>query len=327
MNLDYLNILAASIGGLIIAATIYQGKKSQGESARISHSGVTNSEYSLFFTIPVEVLGMAYYAVMALIYTALIIIPSLGQKPLLLFTVTALSLAGFLFSCYLTFIQGFVLHFFCKWCLSSAALATIVFLSVLGSLSLPIVDIMRDYSRVILTVHIIGLALGVGGATITDILFIKFLKDFRISNSESSILNTLSQVIWFALAVLVVSGIGLYLPNAELLNHTPKFLVKVIAVAVIIVNGAMLNLIVAPKLIKISFKKHAHENRGLHFIKRLSYALGAISITSWYTALTLGMIPRTAALDFGSLMVGYAAFIIIAVTASQFFDRHIAGRA
>ena len=61
---------------------------------------------------------------------------------------------------------------------------------------------------------------------VTDVFFMKFLKDYKISESESEILDTLSQVVWFALGLLILTGFALFLPTSwEYLAKT-KFIAK-----------------------------------------------------------------------------------------------------
>src|SRR3989338_1491242 len=104
--------------------------------------------------------------------------------------------------------------------------------------------ILREYRTAILIFHLIAAAIGLGGATITDVFFFRFLKDFKISEMEFGILKVLSQVIWFALALVIITGIGLYLPASERLLVSSKFLVKMVVVAVIVANGVILNLLI-----------------------------------------------------------------------------------
>ena len=171
-----------------------------------------------------------------------------------------------------------------------------------------------------------GVAIGLGGATIAAVLFFKFLKDFRISEWEASILRTLCQVIWVALAVLVLSGIGLYLSEAKELNQLSKFLVKMVIVSVIIVKGTFLNFFIAPKLVKISFdKKYDHRTKGLYHIRKLAFALGAVSLTSWYFAFILGML-RSVPIDFLPLLFIYFNMLSGAVFVSQMLERFFAKR-
>lgn len=172
------------------------------------------------------------------------------------------------------------------------------------------IDIVR-------TVHILGVALGVGAATITDVFFFRFLKDFKISRMESGLMSTLTLVIWFALAILIASGAALYFQDMERLNQSSKFLTKMIIVGVIIINGITLNLFISPRLVKISSDKH---------IRRIAFALGAISITSWYSAFLLGMF-RAVPLNFAALVSIYGTLLLLAVVASQVMERIYAKRA
>ena len=87
---------------------------------------------------------------------------------------------------------------------------------------------LGTYHDALLIAHVAAMALGLGSATITDIFFFKFLKDFRISSWEAGVMRTLSLFIWFALGMLVVTGIGLYLPEADVLRQSPKFLTKLV---------------------------------------------------------------------------------------------------
>lgn len=175
-------------------------------------------------------------------------------------------------------------------------------------------------STVILIAHMIGVALGVGGATVSDVLFFRFLKDLKISHFEARILNTLSRIIWLGLIILIISGIGLYIPNAERLSQSSKFLTKMVVVLVILANGIALNLIVSPKLKKISFeKKHEHVTGELRRLRKIAFALGAISITSWYSALILGSL-RSIPYGFLIVLSAYLLILFSAILVSQFAE-------
>ena len=79
---------------------------------------VIHSDYSRFLGCPVEVLGILYYALVAVSFWA----PS--AYPIL----QILSGAAFGFSLYLVGVQMFVLRQWCTWCLISAALCTGIFI-------------------------------------------------------------------------------------------------------------------------------------------------------------------------------------------------------
>jgi len=274
---------------------------------------------------PVELLGMIYYLTIAIAYGVFLAAPvSMPQS--VVFGIFSLTVIAFLFSLYLTFIQAFSLKQWCTWCLASAGMCTAIFgLAVFASSYSPTV-VLAEYRTGILILHSIAAAIGLGAATITDIFFFKFLKDFKISEPEADILHTLSQVIWFALALIILTGVGLYLPASERLLESSKFLVKMVVVSVIVVNGAVLNLLISPKLVHISFgESHEHQSGELHKLRKLAFALGAISITSWYSAFILGALHRPP-LSFLELLGIYLALITLAVAGSQLVEKKIARR-
>ena len=325
----YIILIFAAFGGFLLAFYIRHKKGSHEKMTCPLNSdcdAVIYSEYSRFFGIPVEILGLLYYGLIMTSYMLFLVAPALAL-PLIEFGILALTTAAFLFTLYLTFIQAFALKQWCAWCLMSAGLCAVIFATALSISEISFIAFLGHYHEFIVIGHFLGVALGLGGATITDIFFFKFLKDFRISEWEVDVMRTLSQVIWFALALLVLTGLGLYLPEAQELNQSAKFLVKMIVVAVIIVNGALLNLLIAPKLVKISFgEKHEHQPGELHHERKIAFALGAISIVSWYSAFILGML-RKLQIEFLSLLLIYLIILSVAIVGSQLMERFFIKRA
>lgn len=322
---SHIIIIFAGFVGFSIANYIHH-KKSVNEvlacPVRADCETVVQSRFAKFFGIPVEILGMIYYGFIALFYGLVALIPEISVTPVNFFIITVTT-AAFLFSVYLTFIQALAIKNWCSWCLVSAALSTIIFITAIFSLPEGLISFLEKTHEVIALIHIMSIAIGVGAATIADIFFFKFLKDLRISQFEADVLKTISEVVWLALGVLVISGLALYLPHSAELLETPKFLVKIIIVAVIIVNGALLNLIVSPKLIHISFgEKHKHEKGELHRLERFALALGAISMISWYSALLLGAISSIA-LSFIQIFGIYMGLLVVGVIVSQIIERRI----
>ncbi len=308
--------------------SLYIHHKKSGREKMVCYIGqdcdaVVHSEYSRFLAIPIEFLGMFYYAAVAVAYFVFLAAPHLATVPVI-FWALALTTAAVLFSFYLTFIQGFVLREWCEWCLTSAFLSAVIFVFAFRGLPVGIFDFLAAVKVPIVLFHGIAAAVGVGAATVTDVLFFKFLKDLRISEEEADIMKSVAQVIWLALGILVVTGFALWLPAAEELNQSSKFLVKMLVVAVIIGNGLLLNLWIAPRLIHISFgQRHAHIPGELRHIRRLAFALGAVSITSWYSAFILGSL-RGISLGFWPLLGIYTAVVGVAVVMSQIADRSLA---
>ena len=86
---------------------------------------VQTSRYAELFGVPVAFYGVAGYALLLGLSVA-------GLQPKLLGArgVTAallvLSTGGFLFSAYLTYLELFVIHAICRWCVASAAVMTVI---------------------------------------------------------------------------------------------------------------------------------------------------------------------------------------------------------
>lgn len=95
---------------------------------------VQASSYARLFGIPVAFYGVAGYV-------TLFGISIVGSQPAMVARawptrlLLVLSGAGFLFTMYLTSLEAFVIHAWCRWCLASAAVITAIFVtSLAGSL-------------------------------------------------------------------------------------------------------------------------------------------------------------------------------------------------
>ncbi len=173
------------------------------------------------------------------------------------------------------------------------------------------------WKPIFLLIHAIGFILGFGGAVIADSLFFKFLKDLRISKLEKQVLGHLSNVVVYGLTILFVSGILLFLTDPQTYLHSSKFLTKMIIVYIIAFNGWLLHRRVSPSLMHIEWHKGTYAKK--RPVRKLAFALGSISMTSWTCALILGYlrsIPFTVAQALGC----YVLIIGCAVAVSQILE-------
>lgn len=321
-------VVVTALGGLSLASYIhYKKKRRQPITCPLDSDcdTVVHSEYAYFLGLPVELLGMFYYGLIAVVYGAFLFAPAVNTS-LVVFLILGASIVAFFFSLYLTFVQAVAIKEWCTWCLISAGLSTLVLLFSLAGLRFGLIALLEEYQEVVKIMHLFGIALGVGGATIANVFFFKFLKDLRISENEADNMRTLSQVIWFALAVLVLSGIGTYLPHFSALNASSNFLVKTAALAVLVAVGAVLNIFIAPRLVRISFgAEHDHEPGELHRARKFAFALGVISLLSWYAVFVLS-VARAELLSTFTLFLLYALTLVIGVIASQLIERSFSRR-
>lgn len=93
-------------------------------------SVVQGSRWAVFLGIPVPAWGVGGYGL--LFGTALAAVqPALADSRRLAALLFGLSAFAFAFSLYLTALEAFVIHAWCRWCLASAAVATAIFLLAL----------------------------------------------------------------------------------------------------------------------------------------------------------------------------------------------------
>jgi uncharacterized membrane protein len=87
---------------------------------------VNYSPYSMIYGIPVALLGiLAYLAILAVLFLEPHWELTMEYGRLAVF---GIGLVGVIFSAYLTYIEAFVIHAYCPFCVTSAILMTIIFI-------------------------------------------------------------------------------------------------------------------------------------------------------------------------------------------------------
>lgn len=276
---------------------------------------VTHSSFSKTFGIPNEILGIGYFLLVTFFILNILLT---GGSSWIIYSLFFIIIFGGLFSAYLIGLQAFIIKAWCVWCLGVAISNLVLIVSLFGLPTENIFPILSSQKVLWVVIHNIGFILGVGAATITDIFFFRFLKDNIITQEEKETMDTLSAVIWAGLAVLIVSGLALYLPEQSRLATSPKFLIKVVVIGVIVFNGFLLNMIVAPNMRRLSFEGSTPEKR----FRRLAFALGGISFTSWYLAFFLGSL-RKIPINFNFALWAYLGILVLVIVGSQIMERRI----
>lgn len=95
---------------------------------------VQNSPWASFFGVPVPLIGLVGYGIMFAVALLGIQPRHVGDRRISL-VLLAGGLIGFAYSLYLTWLEAFVIHAWCQWCIGSAILATLLLFSVLPELA------------------------------------------------------------------------------------------------------------------------------------------------------------------------------------------------
>ncbi|MCM4158564.1 hypothetical protein FHG64_13345 [Antarcticibacterium flavum] len=267
----------------------------------------------LFFEIPVEKILLGYFVIVTLTYLVKFIlnlrIPGIDLAVLYLSGITLF------LGIYKMAMSVGVVNRFHPWLLFSMVFSLVIFIAVYTGMPMGIQEFLEETREYNLTIHLLGLAMGLGGTLVVDIMFTHFMRNYSISARESVIMHLISQMIIFGIFLLILSGLALYLPAAESFNENPRFIMKMIVVLIVIINGGILNLYLTPKMKKISLvdeEKNRYEK-----LTRISFALGAISIVSWLSAFFLAMLKDLFSMPLFYLIIGYVVLLLITAGGSQ----------
>ena len=171
-----------------------------------------------------------------------------------------------------------------------------------------------DAKTALLIAHLFGVALGAGGAFISDAMFFSAARDSSISRTEFGFLMLGSRFVFAGLFVLIASGVALFSLDPERYLASSKFLVKMTIVAVIAVNGVFLHALHIPRL-----RRHigAHFPSSDEFIRHRPFLLasGTVSLVSWGAAIALGVL-KAVPFPYGSILGAYGAALALALLAT-----------
>ena len=134
-------IAILALVGLFVALYLWLHALGCGGAIKCGASGgcetVQTSQWAVFLGFPV-----AFYGVVG--YLAVLIVALLALRPAALaerkwnVVLTGLATAGLLFTAYLTYLELFVIHAICRWCVGSAIVITLIWIVALTALRRPL---------------------------------------------------------------------------------------------------------------------------------------------------------------------------------------------
>ncbi|OGZ60675.1 MAG: hypothetical protein A2919_02140 [Candidatus Spechtbacteria bacterium RIFCSPLOWO2_01_FULL_43_12] len=307
----YALVAFAALAGFCVAAYIFYIKTTNRQlvcPVGSDCNAVVNSKYGKFLGIPLEYLGMLYYSFIVVSYVGLIFYSYMVPIWALALLVLA-SFGGFLFSLYLLVAQAFLLRKWCIWCLLSAMLSTLIFVASIVSLP-ALVSALGAVSPVLLAMQFIGYAIGLGSATSATFLFVRFLRDFKLSETELNIVRGISELSWLGLALVFMNKLALYV--TDLAYHPAGIEVlfaKMASLFVVAISAAVLLIILAPYLSMVPFTESAKPSLFTQ-VRRYSFVAGSIALSSWYFSFAMEFVEE---ISFVAVIIIYAWYTIAAI--------------
>lgn len=155
----------------------------------------------------------------------------------------------------------------------------------------------------------------------SDSMFLRALKDLKISKVEMGFLQLGSAMVWIGLAVLIISGYLLFSLDSERYLNSDKFLAKMTIVGVILLNGLFLHVSLIPRL-----RRHieGYLPSSDEFMRKRPFLFtsGAVSLVSWLSALVLGALHKVP-WTYGEIMGVYLLILLVAGLTANTIGRRL----
>lgn len=165
----------------------------------------------------------------------------------------------------------------------------------------------------LLVLHCFGLALGLGGATILDVILLRSLRH-SVEAANIRLFETIASLVALALALLWLSGLGflaVYAWRSPAMLENPKLWAKIVVVAILTVNGGVLHAKVLPVL-RAQAGRTVLDGLPAH-VRVWMLTAGAVSAVSWYFPFLLGIVRElNFAASVATFLMAYAASLAVA---------------
>jgi hypothetical protein len=167
-------------------------------------------------------------------------------------------------------------------------------------------------------VHFIGLALGLGAATVLDLMILKFFLKGKVTQDQWNIFHFGARIVNAGLVLLWITGLGFlayYAAFEPIKLGNEKVWAKMTIVLILSINGIFLHAVVLPK-VKAQIGRSLLDGMSTG-TRSMFFASGALSATSWYVPLLLGALPQlNFVIPMSTIMLAYALILALAFLAT-----------
>ncbi len=187
---------------------------------------------------------------------------------------------------------------------------------LINTLSLDPVAAIRTGLRI---VHFVGLALGLGAATVLDLMIFRFFLNGKVTSERWAIFDFGSKIVNAGLVLLWVTGFGFlaYYGAFEPIKFgNEKVWAKMLIVLILTINGLFIHAVILPK-IKAQIGRSLLAGMSTRQ-KSVLLTSGAISATSWYVPLLLGALPQlNFVVPMTTILLAYALILALVAAVSH----------
>jgi hypothetical protein len=167
--------------------------------------------------------------------------------------------------------------------------------------------------------HLVGIVLGLGAATVLDIVILRFLVLGKIKDEHANLVEFMSKIVTVGLCVLWASGLC-YLMHYAIFNPeslgNQKIWAKIAIIAVLTINGYFIHHNVLPLVRKqVGGSLFGGLARG---DCALMVIFGTVSATSWYVPLILGAMPQlNVGVPASAVLAAYSLLLLLGIASTQ----------
>ncbi|GJD81193.1 hypothetical protein [Methylobacterium gregans] len=177
----------------------------------------------------------------------------------------------------------------------------------------------------LIALHLVGLCLGLGGATMLDFWILRWMRWGSLPREIARIFLFISKVVSVGIALLWFSGLGFLmvyaLESPEKLQN-PKLWAKMTVVAVLTLNGLLIHALVLPGVLRDVGRPMLDGISGTR--TGVFLVSGAVSGVSWYTAFALGLMRElNGTVAYGLLIGLWTAGMVAASLGAYLFWLHL----
>jgi hypothetical protein len=172
---------------------------------------------------------------------------------------------------------------------------------------------LMNLKSLVLIGHIIGVVLGAGGVTMSDVLFLSSIHDNYLDPSELKLLKKASKIVIAGLILLCLTG-GAFFLLGDVPND--RFWAKLTLVSIATMNGFVMHRKLFPLFTRCAHEKIPLLSTTFLAHLRLLVSTGIISACSWYGALILGA-WKSLPLSYFEIMAWYGGLMAAILLAAN----------